>query len=219
MGSGEGRRGIRGCLRPVDERQSSCANLGEVYELGYVRPRDLKKALKLFEAACSRGSGFGCVKLGIFLRDGIEVKADKKRAEAVFRTACEDESGAGCYELAALLRTEKRGDATEVAKMERTAFEQATRAAMFGSGQTLLGTLTLAGAGTPKDPAKALEYFASGCENNDLPGCMKAGAILTKGTAAEAARAASYFDKVCSVGHKPACEQAAAARERSSSAP
>ncbi len=80
-------------------KQAGCVALGKLYELGKDGPRDVAKAVALYQPACDAKELGGCARLGFLYRYGDGVKLDPVRAIQLLTPACDGGDGWACYHL------------------------------------------------------------------------------------------------------------------------
>jgi hypothetical protein len=66
------------------------------YASGKGEPKDVKRAVEVYQKACDGGETFGCANLGWMYDYGKGVSKDKKRAVALYQKACEGGDQWGC---------------------------------------------------------------------------------------------------------------------------
>jgi hypothetical protein len=122
------------------------------------------RVLKLYKQACAGGDTGGCFALaelyaGTWMVAGSKVEQDLPRAASLYRKACESGLGIACVDLA-ILWDEGRapaaaGDPVRVLTIGCDGGE--------ASACELLGSLSAAGRGVPKDVTRAQALFKRGC--------------------------------------------------------
>ncbi|CAI8047082.1 Cytochrome c oxidase assembly factor 7 [Geodia barretti] len=81
----------------------SCLALGNMHYVGHGVPKDLSKALSIFETACEKGSSGACNNAGLVWKTSRpDVQADYSRAAEFFHRACNGGHKNGCFNLSAL---------------------------------------------------------------------------------------------------------------------
>ncbi len=147
------------------------------------------------DISCSHGGGQACLLLGVAQNEGKIIPRDAAAAGKNFAHACELGLSNGC---AGILRIG--------AENGGSAFQNACDR---GDGEScfLLGSLSYAGSGVPKDPSRAFALLQRSCSLGwsrgcaGLAECYRAGV----GTAVDATRAVEEFDKACKGGVASSC--------------
>jgi TPR repeat protein len=144
---------------------------------------------------CFHGSGPACMMSGAALNEGRMLPRDAAAAGKDFAHACELGLSNGC---AGLLRV--------VAESNGSSFQSACDR---GDGEScfLLGSLSFAGEGVPKDSAHAFALLQKSCELRWWRGCGGLGECYRAGagTAIDNSRAIEEFDKACQGGVASSC--------------
>jgi hypothetical protein len=145
-------------------------------------PKDLPRAIEMFEIACKDGIARSCVDLATLLWSEDEARAQEAvRAVVLWGDACKEVDvnalpEAGPHDLAAAC--DGLGQAYEV-----------------GVGVE---------PPTP-DEEKAATYYDKACNARYAPGCVSAGDLLTRRGKAELAAAASFYDRACRLDAREGC--------------
>ena len=84
----------------------SCGVLGGLYQEGRGVPKDMRRAAKLYEKACTGGEGAACGRLGVMLQKGEGITKDMKRAAENYERACKAGYSGGCTLLADLKKAQ-----------------------------------------------------------------------------------------------------------------
>lgn len=151
------------------------------------RPLDMPKAIKLYEQACTLGSGYSCNALGLFFHDGKVVEQDLLRSIQLKRRACDLGSQYGCYNLG------MHYDASSVISdhvQATAAFEQACEGGhTYGCAYYALNLFNGKGIAADKDLSKATinsAYSSAKDALNDAPedSALKRGVDFLYGTRA-----------------------------------
>ena len=150
------------------------------------------------KAQCDKGHAGSCVTLGKLHLRGAGVDKDDAKAAEVFQKACDGSDSEGCAALAALVA---RTDAAKAAGLWTKACDGGVAAACTG-----LGKATLEGAGTDKNPERALALLLRGCDGGDPEGCSVAADRVRMGTSTEDQQRAIQLDnRACQGGVTRAC--------------
>lgn len=67
---------------------AGCSNLGDRYDDGEGVAKDQKKAVQLYDKACSMGIDVGCLRIGNRYYHGDSVAKDHKKATQSYDKAC-----------------------------------------------------------------------------------------------------------------------------------
>src|SRR3546814_976294 len=71
--------------------------------MGEAGPRDIARAAKLLDAACTANAPNACDNMGVMLMNGMNGPADFGRAGTLLRRACALGSQSGCFNLGQML--------------------------------------------------------------------------------------------------------------------
>ena len=168
-----------------EARAKSCHALGRLVRDAKGGPKDLPRAVDLFEIACkaqpdgSQTQSTGpvvpeaCVDLAHAIYDSEGIPPEPERAVELVRTACQSDppDHRAC---------------------------------------TLLGTAFYAGKGMrKKDIERALELFEASCASEYAPACVKAGDLLAARTRNDASLAAAAYSKGCALDARLGCYELA----------
>lgn len=75
----------------------ACHELADLYYTGDGLPRDLERALYLYDGLCAEGFTTVCIVLGYFFEHGVGFAQDLHRARREYQRACEAGSIEGCH--------------------------------------------------------------------------------------------------------------------------
>jgi len=153
------------------------------YEAG-IASGDARRALELFDKACTAGSGDGCAAAGELQRDGKGRAADPTAAAKLFDKGCDAGSGKACAALATQIEL-GQGVARDPARaltLRRDACAKRDPDACFTLGQQLES-------GTPVDLVGAGTAYSSGCGLGHITACYRAGQLAENATPANTAQA------------------------------
>jgi hypothetical protein len=150
---------------------------------------------EMMDIACHHGSGRACVILGSASYEGSLIPRDLPAAGKALAHGCELGVSTGC------------GGILHMVKESNGSFFQ--NACDHGDGEScfLLGSLYYAGAGIPKDPARAFALFSQACSDGWSRGCSGLGECYRsgQGTGQDDSLALKNFDKACGAGIASSC--------------
>lgn len=181
----------------------SCSNAGVVirHGMGGV-PKDVARARKLFELACSSPDKAGCVNLAELDELGVAGPGDVPAAMRRYLEACERREASGCV-LAGLL-AEERGRQRDKAL---TLFERGCDVEEDGGGCLSEAEMRSFYAGAYSEESMH-RRSCDGASQSALA-CYNAGVGHERGYrgAADLARARTFLKKACDAGLQKACRQ------------
>ncbi|MBI5482398.1 MAG: sel1 repeat family protein [Deltaproteobacteria bacterium] len=156
----------------------SCYDLGDLYERGNGVPKDLARAVQLYDRACAAGYGAGCNDLALLYEHGKGVPKNPARAAALYLDGCNLEHFPACANLA-WLHQGGRG----VPRGLGRAAELYELACDGGAGRACnnLGWMYSAGGEFPADPTRAARLFKRSCDLQYDTGCSSFGWVLAQG--------------------------------------
>jgi hypothetical protein len=185
----------------------ACNNLAHRYEKGLgVVKRDEKRALMLYNKACTGGAAGSCFNMGILLfAKGKSSPEDQAEAVGFYRKACEKDHPGGCFNLAYAY-----SNGTGIGKHKSVAARYYQKACSLksGSGCLNLANMLRLGAGVPKDEKRAAELFSKACDLGQAKGCTELGkmhAFGEGGMAVSNDSALVFLDKGCKLKDKAGC--------------
>ncbi|HZS35791.1 MAG TPA: tetratricopeptide repeat protein [Polyangia bacterium] len=158
--------------KACDAKQGkACTALAVRYLGGNGVAADEKRALELFDRACTAGDGAGCSMLGaIFNRGRGAIAPDYARSYKLSKRGCELGDDNGCYDQACDLvaaRGIEKSTALAVPAFERLCKKGLAQAC--GS----LGMLYYVGDGVKRDPQRATELLDQACKGGDVRSCPR----------------------------------------------
>ncbi len=180
--------------------------LGLMYLHGWMVPRDKARALEWYKTATEKSSADtsgAWLMLGRMYYEGWGTPKDGKMAVQCLRRVVEMKKS---YEKEALAwlgwcyltGTGVDADAQEAHRL----WEQASEKDEIGNDDRgtvfyLKGLASMQGAGTPKDPAKAVEWFKKSFEAHNMDAALALGMCFLKGegVAVDFAQARSWFER------------------------
>jgi hypothetical protein len=143
--------------------------------------------VRLMNISCYHGSPQACEILGAALSRGDMVPLDLPQAAKDFSHACEQGLANGCTGVLRMVQ------------QNQGSFLQ--RACDGGDGEScfLLGSLSYAGQGVPKDPAQAFALLSKSCSYGWWRGCSGLAELYRSGvgTTMDTTQAIEWFDKAC----------------------
>lgn len=162
------------------KNQSSCVNLGLMFQDGTGVPRDTGKATTLFQGACNAGVGAGCERFGSALLNGSGIVADAPRAADTFKKGCDLRNASSCNRLA-LMNVRKEGGQTDTVKAVALFEKSCNLGDAFGCGN--LANHLASGDGVPRDPTRAASLRKTACDKGDAQACRALGTTPDAGAA------------------------------------
>jgi uncharacterized protein len=90
-----------------EAKPAQCNNWGYVHSNGIGVAMDKKRALEIYEKACSAGAASACYNAGLLFTKGATGKVDNTRATARFQRACKMKHDEACFEAQRLTRASR----------------------------------------------------------------------------------------------------------------
>jgi TPR repeat protein len=186
-----------------------CIQLGEMYATGNRVPRDLSRAVEMYQQACNHGAVEVCNTLGEIYERGHELEGGLERAEQLFRFACNGNSAAGCLNLGLALAS--RDDKKAAAQL----FERSCSAG-WTPGCHHLALAFDRGEGVLVDLNRAIGLYEEACATKFVDSCLALGALYIAGDRVErdVVRASRYYgtalkvyDEGCQAGSETDCKE------------
>lgn len=147
----------------------ACMELGAMYEAGIGTEVDLKKALILYDRACSMGNGFACSSAGYMYGTGRGTQIDYPKSINLYAHACDLGVGQGCYNLGVMYES-----GYGVPADARRAVLNFEYACLVGSaaGCSSAGIAYILGKGVPvANVERGIGYLKQGCAGGNKWGC------------------------------------------------
>ena len=143
--------------------------------------------IRLMNISCYHGTGPACMILGTALNNGDIVPRDPAQSTKDFSHACELGMSNGCTTILRIVQ-ERQG------RFLQSACDNGDGESCF-----LLGSLSFAGQGVPKDPARAFALLSRSCSYGWWRGCSGLAELYRSGvgTTVDATQAIQWFDKAC----------------------
>jgi len=151
--------------------------------------------VRVMNISCYHGTGAACMMLGTALNEGRMVPRDLAEAGKHIAHACELGVPHACGDVLRMV-TGSGGS------FFQTACDRGDAESCF-----ILGSLSYAGTGVPKNPTRAFTLFQQSCSAGWWRGCSGLGECYRAGagTAVDNTRAIENFDKACRAGIAPSC--------------
>ncbi len=189
------------------ELDASCVGLGLMLREGEGGDADPERAASLFEAACTRGSAWGCANHADAIAATGTTEA-RQRALAHYTTACEGGVSRACFRVAtdALAVSPDPQLRVDAHRLDARACDDGLPAAC-----THRGRLLASGWGGELDASAAFAQFTRACEADEAWGCTFAGQAMLRGlgTTRDARRATDLLTRACDGGNGVACRSLA----------
>jgi TPR repeat protein len=159
------------------------------------------------DAQCQRGDAPSCDQAGYLMATGAAGPVDDARANALFEKACNADVMNACVNLGLrqLLGTSaKMASARGLLPLDRACKSGEAR------GCSIVGDALFVGlAGVPKDPPRALKYYARGCDGGDTGACTNLGVLYLGAGGADVPidrrKALELSTRACFGGDSTAC--------------
>jgi len=198
----------RGCERGA---AMACNNFAWELERGKGVPRDLRRAVSLYQKACDAGLMLACQNLAVMRAMGRGTARDTRQAATLFKKSCDSGSASACNALAQLA---KDGLAASKELAEAASTFEASCAAGQPTGCLNLGWLYETGEGKPRDVKRAIALYEQSCSAKLAVGCSNAASLLDSSHMPESAqRIADLYRKACALGLSSICQARTAATE------
>jgi len=138
-------------------------------------PTDARRALELFELACSLKSAAGCANAGGMLDLGEQVTRDRAQAATFYRQSCDASFGIGCVGLATLqLRGE--GGLSADPNAARELYEKGCKLDPF-HGCSTYGVILTNGELPDPEHERARAVLKLACDAGNAEGCSALGDV------------------------------------------
>ena len=171
--------GVAACeVKCAAKEQDSCYELARILEKGTDAPKDLARALTLYQAACDGGVFAACNSLGALYATGDGVARDDAKAVELYQQSCDHGYARACVNLGAM-----HFEGNGVPKNESLGARLFLRGCEGGEP---LGCLNVSvayggGLGVPKDDAEAFSYADRACTAGAVRGCVRVGMAKVSG--------------------------------------
>ncbi len=171
------------------------------------KPNAGKKLMKVVGSQADQGLGPAANELGVIYMEGKIVEQNRAAAGHYFAVACQAGNADGCANLATqfLFLREAKSDkdvARALKRLERECGETADGRACY-----LIGFAYESGRGRPRDEARALQLYASGCEQGNVDACkgLARTACSGSGGAIDLEAAVATLETSCAAGDAESC--------------
>lgn len=153
-------------------------NLGMMYATGHSVPRDIVKAVALFQRAAAGGSAEAQNNMATKYALGDGVAQDTAEALRLYRSAAAKGDLSALYNLGVIYTEGKvvPKDGAEAARWYRQAAERGSAQA-----QNNLAALHVEGLGVPKDDAEAAKWYRKAAEQGFATAQVNLGALYSRG--------------------------------------
>ena len=154
------------------------------------------KALKLFEAECSKNDGEACEQAALMYEDGEGTDKDVHKAKDLYSKSCDLKDGNGCANLGFLYENYE-----ELKGSDTTIFQLYQKGCSINSALSCnnLASVYQDGVGTAKDYAKANTYFQKSCDMKYYAACSGLGYLYDNGFGVEKdiKKATAFYKLAC----------------------
>lgn len=223
---------LPGWKKSCDESNDgfACGNLGALYALGKVVPKDESQAFQYYEKACRFGQAIRCLRAGVMALNGRGLTASSLKGAELFQLGCRLLDSDACVNYYAVTHgrtilwsgdTVKMPPTLNPVKAEPGALHNVITVLTMACEQGLtkacgnLGGMIEEGDATPRDLGKALEYYTKACELGEAERCARAGRFVANGIpepAPSREKAAKLFERHCELKKLATCPLAFRAR-------
>jgi TPR repeat protein len=168
FGSGCKPRSEEGLEKGCNEgKLDECVTLADHYELGdYVQiPKDSKKAVALYEKACTAGNSSGCYGLGLAYENGHGVEVNESKAFQLYQTGCNGDSLVACNKVGEFYAKGRTVpvDVTKAFAAFKKGCDLNQQFTFSLSACNSLGEMYRDGQGAAANPKLALDFFDHAC--------------------------------------------------------
>jgi hypothetical protein len=146
---------------------NQCFDLAERTRNGDGVPRDVDRAVKIYEWGCGHLEPASCIALGALYESGDGVRQDFRKAFEVYRISCGDGLKEMCVEEARMLR-EELGNYRDAGRAEAL---WASSCGEAPQACTRMGFAYENGLGVKQDRLQAVTLFNLACRAGDEAGC------------------------------------------------
>lgn len=209
----------------------SCGNLGALYALGKVVEQSDAKAYEYYERACRFGQGARCLRAGVMVLNGKGAGQSVEKAGELFASGCRFLEPDACVNYYAVSHGKTiqwtgetvempaglkpiQGDPAALTNVVSVLTIACTKS--IGKACGNLGGIFEEGDATPRDLARALEFYQKACELGEAERCARAGRFVANGVpvvSPSKEKAAKLFDKFCELKKLTTCPLAHQARQ------
>lgn len=187
------------------DHPTGCSNLGLIFQLGEVVPRDEVRASQLYQRGCTGGDAAGCANLAFLLHYGIGVSKNDKRARELYEEACKRRHTGACGNLATMLLAGRGGER----EPERAVgiYEGLCKDGVI-EGCSNLGVLVESGTGVARDVVRAKALYEQGCAAGISDACLGLGRLFEAAGGDSLHEAARLYRRVCgATSEREACDR------------
>lgn len=167
-------------------------------------PKDLRKAISLYERLCEAGYGYDCNQLAKLHYEGRGTPVNYSEALKFSKIACDIGEISGCASMGNMYI-----DGLGAPKNVPKGIELTKQACQQGSGLACanLGTVYHNGQEVDQDFQIAVELYKRSCDSGDTKGCTGMGVLLQDGLGVQkdTKSAIKYFENACENGGGQSC--------------
>jgi serine/threonine-protein kinase len=186
-----------------------CEALARALVKGTGAPKDVARAVKLYQDECDAGSGSACNALGNLYALGTDVTKDNAKAVTLYKHGCDHGDRTACVNLGGM-----HFSGTGLAKNQELGVSYFVRGCPSSGPVEPLGCVNLSvayskGLGVPKDAAQALAYAKQGCDSGAPRGCTLASMakVTGEGVPKDVRGGLAELDAQCGRGEPSACSE------------
>ena len=198
--------GVAACeAKCAAKDQRSCYELAHMLAKGTDAPKDLPRAVRLYQATCDSGVPEACGALGILYANGDGVGQDAAKAVELYQRSCDQGFALGCVNLGSMHYT-----GAGLPENPSNAVPLFVRGCDEGEpvGCFNLSIAYGAGKGVPRDAEQSVAYAERACAGGYLQGCVRVGMTKVSGDGVpkDVKAGLAQLDALCTKGEAEACE-------------
>jgi TPR repeat protein len=184
----------------------SCYALARILDDGTGVPRDIGRAVTLYQSACEGGVPEACSSLGALYAEGDGVMRDDAKAVELYQRSCNHGYARACVNLGAM-HFEGKGVPKNESAGARLFFRGCEGGEPMGCFNVSIAYET--GQGVPKDAAESFSYAERACAGGAPRGCVRVGMarISGEGVAKDVNAGLAQLDALCTQGEPEGCER------------
>lgn len=204
LAKGQNDQAVRLLTRIIDQGDTRAPlDLAEMYEQGHGVPRNLPRAMELYQAAADHGNSFAQARLGTLYLRGDGIGADPAKALPLLRKAAEAGDMAAMNNLAWMQEQGLGMPADPRAAAEKYALAAGRIPEARGNLERLFAKESL----VPRDPAQAFEWYRLGAGAGIARAQWRLGQIYVQGAGGvprDEDKAAKYLQAAVAQGYSAA---------------
>lgn len=176
------------------ENSKACFSAAYMSENAQGIPRDLKKAYKFYDKACTLGLAKACSNLALLLKE----QGYENEAILAFNRGCKLSDTASCNAVALFYENEQDGDLA-------LSFYKKSCSLKDGKACYKLGSIYEKGELVRQNLTSSISFYTQSCSFGYAEACYLLGRYNEK-EKKDMAKAKRYFGMACDKKHKEACE-------------